>query len=87
MDNFEKFSIDENGTLKEYSILSTFKIVGNDNDFMIYTDYSLNENKKMNINVSKYFMNNDKIELIPITDENEKQSINEYLVEFEEHLS
>ena len=86
MEEFEKFTIFENDKTKEYSILSTFKIVGNDNDFMIYTDYSVNENNKMNLNISKYFMNNGEIELIPIIDENEKKSINEYLIEFEEHF-
>ncbi len=86
-DNFEKFSINENGNITEYSILSTFKIVGNDNDFMIYTDYSINENKKMNLNITKYSMNNGEINLIPITDEDERNSINDYLIEFEEHLN
>ena len=86
MDNFEKFSINENGENKEYSVLSTFKIVGNDSDFIIYTDYSINENKKMNFKISKYIINNEQVELIPITDENEKKSINEYLIDFEERF-
>ena len=86
MDNFEHFSITENDKIKEYSVLSTFKIVGSDDNFIVYTDYSLNNNKKLNIQISKFFIKNEEITLIPITDENEKKSTNEYLIELEKFI-
>lgn len=86
MNSFEKFSINENGVNKQYSILSTFNINGKDNQYMVYTDYSINENKKMNIKVSKYIIKDKNIELSEITDEDEKKAIKEYLKEFHSHI-
>ena len=75
MQDFEIFTIEEkDGTVKEYSVLSKFKIKGKKSDYMIYTDYSTN-NKKMNIQISKYTFKDGKVSIIPITNEDEKKQL------------
>lgn len=67
MDELKFKFVDENGNEKECKKLHTFKN-GNDN-YIIYTDYTLNFNGEFNVYASKYNINNDKIELYEINDD------------------
>ena len=86
MENLNKIILNENGQDKEYSVLSTFNIKGIENPYVAYTDYSIDQNNKVDIKVSKYNLKEEKIELIPIVDEKEKKAIDEYLIELKEHI-
>lgn len=49
MENDKLLIKNDAGEVKEYSILSVFKIDNRDEDYAIFTDYSINENQEMNI--------------------------------------
>ena len=49
MDEDKLFMKDENGNVKEFSILSVVNLNGKDDDFAIYTDYSKNANNELNL--------------------------------------
>ena len=49
MNDDKLFIKDENGNVKEFSILSVVNLAGKDDDYAIYTDYSINDNKEINI--------------------------------------
>ncbi len=70
-----KIKISENEE-KEFSIISTFDINEKNKSYVVYTDYSTDENGNININVSSFNKYN---ELIDVTDEDEIKIINEYL--------
>ncbi len=61
---------------KEFSIISTFDIIEKNKSYVVYTDYSTDENGNININVSSFNKYN---ELLDVTDEDEIKIINEYL--------
>ena len=86
MEELKRFNIVENGEDIEYNVLASFNLEGRDDSYIIYSDYSVNENKKMNIKVSKYQMKEGEIELSPITTDEEKEAIQPVLEEIEERF-
>lgn len=67
---------DKNGNQKEYAILVTFNIEENGRSYVLYTDYSKNEDNSMNVFASTYdsFWN-----LSPLIEPEEIEFVNEYI--------
>ena len=79
MDDDKVFMKDENGNVKQFSILDVVNINGKDDDFAIYTDYSLNENKELNI--FSGILGQDGI-VKKVEDANDIQALNSYMSSF-----
>lgn len=75
MQDILKIKVSENEE-KEFSIISTFDINEKNKSYVVYTDYSTDENGNINISVSSFNKYN---ELIDVTDEDEIRIIDEYL--------
>ncbi len=73
--------VNNDGTEKEYSVLSTFDY--DDRKFVIYTDYSMNEDKNINI-YSGIFEDNGKIS--PIINQEDEKIVSNYIKYLEEKL-
>ncbi len=67
---------DENGIEKEYAILVTFDIEIKNKSYVLYTDYSKDENQDMRVFAASY----DKDwNLSPLVDSDEIEYVNEYI--------
>lgn len=64
---------------KEVEVLYTFKSIKTSNDYIIYTDNTYDENKKLNIFASIYFPFDLEKELKNIETEEEWQEIEKFL--------
>ena len=49
MENDKIIIKSSDGTIKEYSLLSRFKIDGKDDEYALFTDYSLDENQNFQV--------------------------------------
>ena len=87
MIDLTRFNVNENGNVIEYNVLSTFNLEGREDSYIIYTDYSINEHKKMNIKYSRYRLNDDRLEILPIETDDENQEIQPILEEIEKMIS
>ena len=79
MDDDKLFMKDENGNVKQFSILDVVNLNGRDEDFAIYTDYSLNENKEYNI--FSGILGQDGV-IKRVEDVNDIQALNSYMSSF-----
>ncbi len=76
MDEDKLFIKDDNGDVKEFSILSVVNLAGKDDDYAIYTDYSTNANKE--INIFSGILGQDGM-IKKVEDPNDVQSLNSYI--------
>lgn len=60
------FYIEKNNKKIKCDILYTFK--SNNNDFILFSDGSIDDEGFLNVLASKYTINNDKITLLPVED-------------------
>ena len=67
---------DENGIEKEYAILVTFDIEAKDKSYVLYTDYSKDENQDMRVFAASY---DEEWNLSPLIDGDEIEYINQYI--------
>ena len=67
--------IDENGKEKEYSILFMFSEKEYNEDYIVYTDYSIDENGNINVYSNIYKEENGRIELFPV----ERQEVRKFI--------
>lgn len=74
---------DENGEEKEYAILVTFDIESKNKSYVLYTDYTKDENDNLKIFASIY---DEKWNLSPLEDGDEIEFINNYIKELEEDI-
>ena len=74
---------DENGEEKEYAILVTFDIESKNKSYVLYTDYTKDENDNLKIFASIY---DEKWNLSPLEDVDEIEFINNYIKELEEDI-
>ena len=58
--------INDDNSKSEYEILHSFR--KNDNNYIIYTDNSVNENDELNVLANKYIIENNNIRLLEIDD-------------------
>ncbi len=77
MQNTLKIKISENEE-KEFSIISTFDILETGKSYVAYTDFSTDEEGRVNINVSSFNKYN---ELIDVVEDEERKLIDEYLAD------
>ena len=73
----------ENGEEKEYAILLTFDIESKNKSYVLYTDYTKDENNNLKIFASIY---DKEWNLSPLTDSDEIEYINNYIMELEEDI-
>ena len=73
----------ENGEEKEYAILLTFDIESKNKSYVLYTDYTKDENNNLKIFASIY---DKEWNLSPLTDSDEIEFINNYIMELEEDI-
>lgn len=71
---------DENGDEKEYAILVTFDIESKNRSYVLYTDYTKDEEQNLKIFASIY---DEKWNLSPLVDSDEIEFINNYIKELE----
>jgi len=57
---------DENGNKKTYSVLFKFDELDNNEHYVVYTDYSINENEDVNIMARQYSIEDGRIRLSEI---------------------
>ena len=76
--------IDDNGKEKEYALLTTFE--HNNKHFVLYTDYSTDENKNVRIYSSIYNPNDTTGELKKVTEKEDIDFINKFIKELEKQL-
>ncbi|MBR6252832.1 MAG: hypothetical protein IKR04_03225 [Clostridia bacterium] len=76
MDEDKLFVKDDNGDVKEFSLLSVVNLNGKDDDFAVYTDYSLNANNE--INIFSGIMGQDGF-IKKVEDQNDIQALNSYI--------
>ena len=76
--------IDEKGKEKEYALLATFE--HNSKSFVLYTDYSTDENKNIRIYSSIYDPNDTTGNLEKVTDADDIEFINKFIKELENQL-
>ena len=74
---------DENGEEKEYSILVTFDIEIKNKSYVLYTDYSKDEEDNLKIFASIY---DEEWNLSPLVDSDEINLVNEYIKNIEMDL-
>ena len=74
---------DENGTEKEYAILATFDIEVKNKSYVLYTDYSKDEDNNMQIFVSSYDKDGN---LSSLSDADEIEYINNFLKDLEDDI-
>ena len=74
---------DENGVEKEYAILLTFDIETKNKSYVLYTDYTKDEEENLKIFASVY---DEEWNLSPLTDSDEIEFINNYIKELEEDI-
>lgn len=74
---------DENGEEKEYAILLTFDIESKNKSYVLYTDYTKDEDENLKIFASVY---DEEWNLSPLTDSDEIEFINNYIKELEEDI-
>lgn len=74
---------DENGEEKEYAILLTFDIESKNKSYVLYTDYTKDEDENLKIFASIY---DTEWNLSPLTDSDEIEFINNYIKELEEDI-
>lgn len=74
---------DENGEEKEYAILLTFDIESKNKSYVLYTDYTKDEEENLKIFASVY---DEEWNLSPLTDSDEIEFINNYIKELEEDI-
>ncbi len=87
MNNEGKLIIrNENNEEKEFYILVTFDIEEKNKSFVIYTDYSESEEGNIRVYASIYNKNNENDKLIPVTEKDEIDLINEYLIGLEKDI-
>lgn len=67
---------DDNGNVKEYSIISIVNLDGKEKEYVIYTDFSINDSKELNM--FSGILGEDGI-IQNIKDENEIHAIDEYI--------
>ena len=63
----------EDGKETIYEIIAVYHDENTDKNFVIYTDKTLDENKKLNIYYSLYYLDDDKIMLIKTTSIEDKR--------------
>lgn len=71
---------DENGEEKEYAILLTFDIESKNRSYVLYTDYTKDEEGNLKIFASIY---GEEWNLSPLVDSDEIEFINNYIKELE----
>ena len=74
---------DENGEEKEYAILLTFDIESKNKSYVLYSDYTKDEEENLKIFASVY---DEEWNLSPLTDSDEIEFINNYIKELEEDI-
>jgi len=67
------FKITQNGKEIIYEVIATYHDDGSNKDFVIYTDKTLNEEKKLNIYYSLYRLENNEIILLETGDLEDKR--------------
>ena len=75
---------DENGNLKEYNILFKFDELDSNEHYVVYTDYSTDEDGNVDIKARQYVDNNGKLDLSEIKHQEVKDYIKEKLSELME---
>ena len=83
MDEDKLLIKDDNGNVKEFSLLSVVNLNGKDDDFAVYTDYSLNDNKE--INIFSGIMGQDGL-VKKIEDQNDIQALNSYIASLNDDI-
>lgn len=66
---------DENGILKKYSILFKFDELDTNTHYIVYTDYSMDESGNVDVKAREYSIENGKLKLKEI----EQQEVKEYI--------
>ena len=79
--------IDENGIEKEYNILFTFDNKKTNKSYVVYTDYSEDENGKVITFSSSYNVSNNRTILEPIETKEELDIINSMLTEISKKMN
>ena len=74
---------DENGEEKEYAILLTFDIETKNKSYVLYTDYTKDEDENLKIFASIY---DEEWNLSPLEDSDEIEFINNYIKDLEEDI-
>ena len=83
MDEDKLLIKDDDGNVKEFSLLSVVNLNGKDDDFAVYTDYSLNDNKE--INIFSGIMGQDGY-IKKIEDQNDIQALNSYIASLNDDI-
>ena len=83
MDEDKLLIKDDDGNVKEFSLLSVVNLNGKDDDFAVYTDYSLNDNKE--INIFSGIMGQDGF-IKKIEDQNDIQALNSYIASLNDDI-
>ncbi len=78
--------MDENGKEKEYKILFTFSDEETNENYVVYTDYSVNENGNINVYSNLYKETNSRTELLPVERMEIKKFIDEKLEEIKNDI-
>lgn len=71
----------EAGKEKEYNILFMFKEEEKNEDYVVYTDYSLNDDGDINVYRNRYVKFGEKFEMLPINNREVIQFIDDKLEE------
>ena len=66
---------DENGILKKYSILFKFDELDTNTHYIVYTDYSMDESGNVDVKAREYSIENGKLKLKEI----EQQEVKDYI--------
>ena len=75
--------INDTGSKRKFNILFTFDSEETKKSYVVYTDYSKDENGKIRVFTSSYDPNDEKHELKPVKEENELYTINNLLKEID----
>jgi uncharacterized protein YrzB (UPF0473 family) len=78
--------VNDKGEEKEVHILFTFNLEETGKNYMVYTDYSKNEEGNIRTFSSTYSPNEKKPKLEPVEGEKEKNLINEFLKKLENDI-
>ena len=78
--------VDENGKEKEYKILFTFSDEDFNENYVVYTDYSINENGNINVYSNMYKESNNKTELLPVERNEIRKFIDDKLEEIKKDI-
>lgn len=76
----------ENGEKKNFHILVTFDIEQKNKSYVLYTDYSKNENGDLRVFVSIYNKYDEDDKLEEVVEEDELDVIDEYIEKLQEDL-